>query len=84
MSIATFWRYLGDEEDEPQPEHPCPDYFETCCVLKADEVIEPPQQAKPRVEKPEMCGVRNKDGAIFNVVARDNESQFGEFRCISQ
>lgn len=84
-----FLRNLGDEEEGgAQPEQPCEDYFETCCVLKTDEIIEPPPTpSKPHVQKADKCGVRNKNGAFFNVKERDNEAQFGErnhFDCFIQ
>lgn len=70
---------IGGDED-PQPEqHPCPDFFDTCCSLKKmdnDDPIIP--EAGPKVGKPEKCGVRNKMGAVFNLIERRNESQFGK------
>lgn len=39
---------------------------------------------KPPVVIPEKCGVRNKNGAVFEVTERDNESQFGKFLIMSQ
>lgn len=29
---------------------------------------------------PDKCGVRNKNGAVFQINERDNEAQFGEFQ----
>lgn len=64
-------------DDDPQPErHPCPDFFDTCCILKSKEIIE--TAIKTPIGKPEKCGIRNKKGAGFNLIERDNEAQFGK------
>lgn len=59
-------------EDDPEPErHPCPMFFDTCCLVKGE---------KPNilpVEMHEGCGWRNKDGIGFKLKARDGESQYG-------
>lgn len=65
-------------DDDPEPErHPCPDFFDTCCSLKSEQIVE--TKVKPLIGKPEKCGIRNKNGAVFNLIERQNESQFAEF-----
>lgn len=64
-------------DDDPEPErHPCPDFFDTCCSLKSEVFVK--EVVKPPLEKNEKCGVRNKKGAVFTLIERENESQFGE------
>lgn len=73
----VFLNNLGGDDD-PEPErHPCPDFFDTCCILKSTEIVE--TKSKPSIGIPDKCGVRNKNGAVFNLIERENESQFGEF-----
>lgn len=63
-------------DDDPQPErHLCPNFFDTCCSLKATKPIV--EKLKEPLEKHEKCGVRNKKGAAFTLIERDNEAQFG-------
>lgn len=65
-------------DDDPQPErHLCENFFDTCCTLKSDVPLN--DVLKTPLEKHERCGVRNKKGAAFTLIERDNESQFGEF-----
>lgn len=47
--------------------------FETCCTIKADKPIIPPN-TKVNVG----CGIRNEDGVGFRITGdKDNEAQFG-------
>lgn len=60
-------------EDDPEPEqHPCPDFFETCCTIVSKEIT-----TKSKFSISEKCGVRNRRGNGFEVLPRDNEAQFG-------
>lgn len=76
---------LGDDENAEAEERPCPDFYETCCSLASPTVVEfkPPTEKpippKPLVGISNKCGVRNKNGAIFQVTDRDNEAQFGKY-----
>lgn len=70
---------LGADDDPEPARHPCPDFFDTCCLLQSDkgivkEVIKPP----PPVERQDKCGIRNAKGAAFTLIARENEAQFGK------
>lgn len=81
VSFIVYFHFDFDTrigaDDDPQPErHPCPDFFDTCCILKSDEII--PTVIKTPIGKPEKCGIRNKNGAGFNLIERDNEAQFGK------
>lgn len=79
-SIITAGETLLDArlgaDDDPHPEkHPCPDFFETCCLERSAKPIVAP--FKPIVQ-PEKCGFRNDNGVVFELKPRDNEAQFGE------
>lgn len=64
-------------DDDPQPErHPCPDFFDTCCSLKSEEIVR--EVVKPPIEKQDKCGIRNKKGSTFTLIEREHEAQFGE------
>lgn len=67
-------------DDDPEPErHPCPEFFDTCCILKSKEIVnEKVPETKVPIAKPEKCGVRNKEGVGFTLIERDNESQNGK------
>lgn len=63
-------------EDDPNPEqHPCKDFFETCCLLRSKEGM----KIHKKVKNPEGCGYRNDNGVAFELKPRDNEAQFGKF-----
>lgn len=79
----------GDDDDSETEERPCPDFYETCCsvisptILISPPILEAGAQTKPKpkpIGKPDKCGVRNKNGAVFKVTDRDNEAQFGELK----
>lgn len=70
--FVRFFENLGDDEEV----HPCPDFFDTCCSLKQDTIVKP--KTNPSIVKTDKCGIRNKNGAIFNVIEHDNEAQYGE------
>lgn len=66
---------FGQENNLDSEKHPCQGLFETCCTLKADKPIIPPN-TKVNVG----CGIRNEDGVGFRITGdKDNEAQFGEF-----
>lgn len=68
----NFFKNLG-ADDDPEPErHPCPDFFDTCCSLRQHFYLVPSS-------RPDMGGVRNKNGLVFSIIERENEAQFGEF-----
>lgn len=78
--LLLFFENLGDDEEgkpEEPEDHPCPDFFETCCSVKSSTIVRNSPKSKP-IGIPDKCGVRNKNGAIFEVNERDNEAQFGE------
>lgn len=82
--MVIFRKTLGEEDSTPKPEpdHPCPDFFDTCCLLASPTIVA--TKSKPPIGIPDRCGIRNKNGAVFEVNERDNEAQFGEFRFFSK
>lgn len=72
----TISTYKGADDDPEPQRHPCPDFFDTCCALKSDQIVK--EVVKPKVEKHDLCGIRNKKGAAFTLIERENEAQFGK------
>lgn len=63
---------LGEEEG--QEGHPCAGIFNTCCTLRTDMKIVPPD-----TKIHEGCGYRNIEGVGFRIKGdNDNEAQFGK------
>lgn len=61
-------------EDDPEPErHPCPQFFDTCCLERSEEPILPP------IPRREGCGWRNIHGIGFEIKERNGEAQFGKW-----
>lgn len=64
---------LGQDDNTNNVAHPCPGLFETCCSLRSDKPMIPPD-TKINVG----CGIRNEDGVGFRITGdKDNEAQFG-------
>lgn len=64
---------FGQEDNTYNRNHPCPGLFETCCTLKTEKPILPPNtQVNTR------CGIRNVNGVGFRITGdKDGEAQFG-------
>ncbi|XP_055316143.1 uncharacterized protein LOC129575928 [Sitodiplosis mosellana] len=66
---------FGQEENIDSEKHPCPGLFETCCSLRSEKPMIPPE-----TKVNTGCGIRNQDGVGFRITGdKDNEAQFGEF-----
>lgn len=70
----SFLQYLVGQTTLFPERKPCPQYFDTCCSIKAEEPILP----KSPIIVHDRCGIRNQNGAGFQIInKRDNEAQFG-------
>lgn len=75
--MLLFVKNVG-ADDDPEPErHPCSDFFEICCKERRNWYDF--GHARVSSSRPDRCGVRNINGVAFNLIERDNESQYGEF-----